>query len=93
LIFFFVKKCEVVLQFIFVSIWFLFVKIDVIWSFLLNFLKQIMIFFIKFDTRNMLITPSKQIIPINGFNFDEKSLIHFKKINGKDQIESIFHKS
>ena len=38
----------------------------------------------------MLITSIKQIIFINNFNLDEKSLIHFKKFNKKDQIVSIF---
>jgi len=37
-------------------------------------------FFIKFDARIMLVTPTKQ----NSFNFDEKALICFKKFNGKD---------
>jgi len=38
----------------------------------------------------MLITLIKQIIVINNLNFDEKSLIHFKKFNEKDQIVLIF---
>jgi len=40
----------------------------------------------------MLITSKKQIIFINSFNFDEKSLIRFKKFNAKDKIVSIFLK-
>ena len=37
-----------------------------------------------------LIISIKQIIIINNFNFDEKSLIHFKKFNKKDNSTSIF---
>jgi len=38
----------------------------------------------------MLITSINQIILINNFNFDETSLICFKKSNEKGQIVSIF---
>jgi len=38
----------------------------------------------------MLITSIKQIILINNFNYDEKSLIRFKKFNENDQTVSIF---
>jgi len=41
----------------------------------------------------MSITPTKQISLINNFNFNEKSLIHFKKFNKNYQIASIFQKS
>jgi len=37
----------------------------------------------------MLITSIKQIVLIKNFNFDEKSLICFKKLNGNDR-KSIF---
>jgi len=40
----------------------------------------------------MLIKSIKQIIIINNFNFDEKSLICFKKVNENDHIASIFQK-
>jgi len=49
-----------------------------------------MIFFIKFDIMVMLITSIKHIIIINNFNFDEKLLNHFKKINKKNHVASIF---
>jgi len=52
-----------------------------------------MIFFIKIDTMIMLITTLKQIILISNFNFDEKSLICFKKFNKKDHITSVFQTS
>jgi len=38
----------------------------------------------------ILITPIKQIIIINNFNFDEKLLIHFKKCNENHHIALIF---
>ena len=37
----------------------------------------------------MLITSIKKIILINNLNFDEKSLIYFKKFNEKNHIASI----
>jgi len=41
----------------------------------------------------MLITSIKQVIIIHNFNFDEKSLIRFKKFNENDHIASTFKKS
>jgi len=38
----------------------------------------------------MLITLTKQTILINNFNFEEKSLIRFKKFNENDKITTIF---
>jgi len=38
----------------------------------------------------MLITSIKQIIRINNFNFDEKSLICLTKYNQKDHIYQFF---
>jgi len=40
----------------------------------------------------MVITSTKQIILINNFNFNENSLIRFKKFNEKekDKIASVF---
>jgi len=38
-------------------------------------------FFIIIDIMIMLITQTKQIILIHNFNFNDKTLIHFKKFN------------
>jgi len=43
-----------------------------------------MIFPIKIGIMIMLIISIKQIILTNNFNFDEKSLIRFKKLNEKN---------
>jgi len=40
----------------------------------------------------MLIISIKQIIHINNFNFDEKSLIYFENFDIKEQITLIFLK-
>jgi len=41
----------------------------------------------------MLITLTKQIILTHNLNFNEKTLICFKKLNKKNQIISIFQES
>ena len=42
----------------------------------------------------MSITPTKQTILIHNFNFDEKTLVRFKKFNEKNEkITSFFKKS
>jgi len=50
-------------------------------------------FFIKIGTKIMLSTQTKQTILIHNFNFDEKTLFHFKKFNKTNQIVSHFQKS
>jgi len=49
-------------------------------------------FFIKIVTKNMLIIPTSQIIIIKSLLLNEKSWIHFKKINKNNQILSTFKK-
>ena len=48
-----------------------FEKIDAIWLFSLNILKRIKRFFIKINSMIILVTPTKQNILINHFNFQQ----------------------